>query len=222
MTAILDHTAYPHLINTIIFHAPVASLFKLAATCKHYRDRVKPLLVKHVVAKHLPGSSEATFFVPKCLRSQERRNWVVPSHPEAIEVLDIDTRVMCNDDGRRDRKHSQLVHLGPQLASLRTLRRFGRDTVVDLYPAPPPNLRNVVTYADIFTCGAGVLIEGLPFNNLPRHIIHVRWDQFDPSLSQWFLAFSQGFRLASKLSCCGLIRPQRVTVAPGRPSVRPI
>lgn len=58
---ILDHGAYPHILDWVIEAAPWNSLVKLRATCRAIKARVDPVLFSHVSV--LPGSLPYLVFV---------------------------------------------------------------------------------------------------------------------------------------------------------------
>lgn len=57
----IDHTVYPHIVDTILTFAPVASLVILRQTCRALRERSRPLLFEHVI--FLPDESSSALHV---------------------------------------------------------------------------------------------------------------------------------------------------------------
>jgi hypothetical protein len=46
---LLDAHAYPHIFDAIVENAPTASLVVLRQTCRHLRERIRPMLFRHIV-----------------------------------------------------------------------------------------------------------------------------------------------------------------------------
>ncbi|KAL1412281.1 hypothetical protein Q8F55_000025 [Vanrija albida] len=57
---VLDHTAYPSIIDLIIEVAPLASLYALRTTSKTIRDRVHRHVLAHVELDYLEGATQYT------------------------------------------------------------------------------------------------------------------------------------------------------------------
>lgn len=196
MPAVIDHTAYPGILDLIIAYAPVASLFKLASTSTQCRERLAPLLAKHVVVIAEGRQRAPALYVPKGLRCDDRENWRAHFRPDAIQVLDVDDYLMHNN--------SYLRKMARGLTSLRVLRRFNRADNVGGSPISPPGVHTAVDYVAIFPTKDGDKLRPslhcFTLPNLQRHVIHVRWGQHQLNRSQmywpkvvWDRIYSLGF-----------------------------
>ncbi|WOO81743.1 uncharacterized protein LOC62_04G005264 [Vanrija pseudolonga] len=160
MTGVLDYTAFPGIIDSIIAFAPVASLISLRGTSRAFRDRVDGLLLPHV-ALELGADSDIHL-----VSAGRGPRTALPYRPE--KVLTADLRV-SDPSARLD-----------GFSALRTLRRVGAGVVADL--GDVPQVTTLVDFYDLREVrpgqgyGGGLPSLAYPFPGLQRYVLHLRVD----------------------------------------------
>ncbi|KAL1412285.1 hypothetical protein Q8F55_000029 [Vanrija albida] len=158
---VLDHTAYPDIVDAVIAFADERSLVALRTASRAFRDRVDALLLPHVAIDltHVPDihlvSASTGARLPFC--------------PGKVSCADVHA--------------SPLPGAGAQLqpfTSVRTLRRVGSGVTSDL-DLDVPQVTTLVDYYDLHEVRAvmdGPLpsLEYYPFSGLQRYVLHLRVD----------------------------------------------
>ncbi|WOO81802.1 uncharacterized protein LOC62_04G005323 [Vanrija pseudolonga] len=156
MAVLIDHTAYPGVINLIISHAPTTALFKLHLASTAFRTRIDAALAEHAVVAadgklHLPHSDRF---------SPGPSIWILHAGPAAVRTLDMDCTPPLADSFR-------------PFTSVTTVRRLSQRHNGHV-AALPPSTPTLVDFIDVLPPLSRLDIHLSPAD---RHIIHLRvWD----------------------------------------------
>lgn len=96
MPVVIDHTAYPDIINAIIAHASPPALFKLRLMSTGFRKRIDTALAEHVVV-----DSDGKLHLAHEMRfSPGPSKWTLHATPADVRTLDMDCRLSsrCSSD----------------------------------------------------------------------------------------------------------------------------
>lgn len=124
----IDHTAYPHLIDTIIAQCDIPTLLSFRGTSRPFLARVNGVLLSHAALRPWPADGSSDAFVLTTIATPARR---LPFVPASVRTLDLVSDRAVPPD------------LVRQFTTLRTLRRRrsayafpspAADTVVDFIP----------------------------------------------------------------------------------------
>lgn len=163
---VIDHTAYPAIMDAVIQYASPQALFKLRMTAKSMQRRVDPVLGAHVVLSQrtddFPPVFESRLYLPKKHRfTPGPKSWQLHTSSAAVRVLDFGYR-----------------HLdGPSLT--RTFNNFPAATMVrrfapsqNLYAAElslPPSAQTVVDYFVLSRYSDGLCVRLFGAPSLQHH-----------------------------------------------------
>lgn len=185
MTATIDHTCFPGIIDNIIHHAPTSSLLVLRAASKAFRHRIDRCLFNHALM-HMWGSENGTEQSALRFQSWAPYTWrdfktIPPSirSSRAIDTLDI-----MMQHGR----WAASLPSGTELFRyVTTVRRFGEAAL--LSTRPYRQLTPFDTVVDFLHCPMFNRPWGVcpsPISGTRRHICHVEWIEGTPQYQVHF------------------------------------
>ncbi|KAL1412291.1 hypothetical protein Q8F55_000035 [Vanrija albida] len=167
----IDHNAYPHIIECILGYSSLDTLVAFRSTSRRFRDQITAQLLSHAVLRRFPDRDNAYGFrlPPTSTLAPEYK---LPFVPEYVRTLDLVAFAYAHcGQPVLDKPDSDLV----DRFELHTLRRLGNTA-----QAPGsncfPNVHTVVDYVDMS------VLSGYedPEIDLPlraqRHIVHFTWD----------------------------------------------
>ncbi|KAL1412332.1 hypothetical protein Q8F55_000076 [Vanrija albida] len=169
---VIDHTAYPHIIDAVIASATIPALARLRATSREFRDRINPLLFHHVVLCERSNGprrkKELGFTTPGHIvfpgAGTEPR---LPFAPAAVQILDVVTPP----------KPVPPAKVVDQFTGLKTLRRMNQAVTT----AGSNIFRPKATAVDLLTLhfppGEDTTVRLPP--GIERYILHLKWDEAD-------------------------------------------
>ncbi|WOO81825.1 uncharacterized protein LOC62_04G005343 [Vanrija pseudolonga] len=148
----IDHTAYPHLIDTIVAQCDIPTLLAFRGTSRSFLARVNGVLLSHAALRPWPADGSSDAFVLTTIPAPPRRLPFVPASVRTLELLS--DRAVPPD-------------LVRQFTNLHTLRRR-RSAYA--FPSPPAD-----TTVDFVPCYGSK--ERVRLNIPPAHraVIHLKY-----------------------------------------------
>ncbi|KAL1412311.1 hypothetical protein Q8F55_000055 [Vanrija albida] len=170
MPAVIDHTAYPHIIDRIVAAASPPALLRLRATSKAFHDRVLGLIAHSELTTVVHTSDDlGTPQLRSLLVSPAATHHrLLPFLESSVKILDIMGQSPSGPHNHHTLGHFTRAH---------TVRRGNRAwelQAIDFFPC----LTTVVDFVDLLkevTRGDTFLSMSLP-RQAPRAIIHIKYD----------------------------------------------
>ncbi|WOO81718.1 uncharacterized protein LOC62_04G005238 [Vanrija pseudolonga] len=179
---VLDHTAFPLLIDYIIGYADMDSLLAWRGTSRMYRDRINRLVFKHVVIPHIEPVGKGYAMTLGMIPEASARvpplslNRSLPFAPAGVTILDIPRvhQSVTLSVAQELRDISAKVVNFERFTNLHTLRRSGGrvtergsnfvQTVTTVVDFPDQDLWEEKNKAIVY----------LP-HHVRRYVLHLKW-----------------------------------------------
>ncbi|WOO81759.1 uncharacterized protein LOC62_04G005280 [Vanrija pseudolonga] len=183
----LDHTAYPEIVDCILCYSSFSTLLVFRLTSKHFRDQANKRLLPHVVLTKFPDKGWGFTLPPSSDLAPGSR---VPREPSFVRTLDL-ANFPPGDDLARfppgERPTDDTIN--PLQAGVHTFRRLG-NTALASGPSLLWRVHTVVDFIDLSHARpqtSNITVNGVPLPHkqkrrihLPldsrRHVIHLKWD----------------------------------------------
>lgn len=171
MTAVIDHTALPGIIEKIIDAADFKTQLALRGTSKAYSSHVSKINFKHlrVSTGDGPGGFLKSFRLPHLLIPVSLAGYNVPTLFNATGVVDV--RVAVNA--------AVPIKVLAHLPSAHTIRRMGLNSTASMIT----NAENVHTVVDFVHTGGSAtddVARIMVSYKFKRYIVHYRWKKDNP------------------------------------------